>query len=601
MLYDVVVFQTLEINWHDGQAVYSVDFSPDGLRFATAGADASVRLWSIQRQVSTETTMKATQSPDSSHHDSTHQLPVSIDFLSELKRHSCPVNVVRFSPNGDYIASAGDDACIILWKLSTTKETTFGSEYSEYEKETWTPAQMLYGHNKEIYDLAWSPCGNYFITASIDNTARVWSITDRAAIHVFTDHTHYVQGVAWDPLGQFVATQSSDRSLAIYKCRKGPNGRLLFGNCAKRHNHFDRMKADKDRATNTTTSTATTVATVTTMTNVATSTPMPSSSSSSLSEEQSHGSYRLFHDENLVSFFRRLSFSPDGGLLIAPAGLYKNSSSDTLSTMINADDDMQHCSYIFPRNTVLKYPIACTGNHSKPSIAIRWCQQAYERRPSKHSSLFNLPYRIVYAVATQDSVYIYDTQQDKPICAISGMHYAPITDLSWSSDGTILTFSSADGYCSAAVFSKNELGVPIATKNVFNNHVQDEEMTEASNDNNNNNNIYTPTTTCNTLAISDKLPTSTTVASTGMTTLDQWTTTTKSVSAITKDDNLVKNTAGTSTTSNGKPTPTKKRITPILVSASRPSTTQPLQSQASISGNNEPQSKKRRITPIPIN
>lgn len=34
------------------------------------------------------------------------------------------------------------------------------------------------GHNKEIYDLAWSPCGRYFITASIDNTARVWSLIE---------------------------------------------------------------------------------------------------------------------------------------------------------------------------------------------------------------------------------------------------------------------------------------------------------------------------------------------------------------------------------------------------------------------------------------
>lgn len=34
------------------------------------------------------------------------------------------------------------------------------------------------GHNKEIYDLAWSPCGRYFITASIDNTARVWSLSE---------------------------------------------------------------------------------------------------------------------------------------------------------------------------------------------------------------------------------------------------------------------------------------------------------------------------------------------------------------------------------------------------------------------------------------
>lgn len=36
--------KTVEINWHDGQAIYSVDFSPDGARYATAGADNSVRV-----------------------------------------------------------------------------------------------------------------------------------------------------------------------------------------------------------------------------------------------------------------------------------------------------------------------------------------------------------------------------------------------------------------------------------------------------------------------------------------------------------------------------------------------------------------------------
>jgi chromatin assembly factor 1 subunit B len=47
------------------------------------------------------------------------------------------------------------------------------------------------------------------------------------------------------------------------------------------------------------------------------------------------------------------------------------------------------------------------------------------------ASAFALPYRMLYATATQDSVYIYDTQQCRPICAISGMHFAPITDLAW--------------------------------------------------------------------------------------------------------------------------------------------------------------------------
>lgn len=31
----------------------------------------------------------------------------------------------------------------------------------------------------------------------------------------------------------------------------------------------------------------------------------------------------LFHDENLPSFFRRLSWSPDGSFLAVPAGMFK--------------------------------------------------------------------------------------------------------------------------------------------------------------------------------------------------------------------------------------------------------------------------------------
>jgi chromatin assembly factor 1 subunit B len=99
------------------------------------------------------------------------------------------------------------------------------------------------GHTKEVYDLAWSPCGRYFITGAIDNTACVWSLEDskdiwafvpctclslktkarshhhltcvgfyiEKCIKILSDHTHYVQGVAWDPLGKYIATQSSDR------------------------------------------------------------------------------------------------------------------------------------------------------------------------------------------------------------------------------------------------------------------------------------------------------------------------------------------------------------------------------------------------------
>lgn len=135
-----------------------------------------------------------------------------------------------------------------------------------------------------------------------------------------------MQGVTWDPLGQYVATQSSDRSMAIYKYRKAANGKLTFGSVSKK---FSKIDKGKIASNNTTIEDLAAAAT---------------------------GSFRLYHDENLVSFFRRLSFSPDGALLITPAGLNKPMDSAVQSsTEIDENgEELLNCAYIYPRNTMLK-------------------------------------------------------------------------------------------------------------------------------------------------------------------------------------------------------------------------------------------------------
>lgn len=58
-------------------------------------------------------------------------------------------------------------------------------------------------------------------------------------------------------------------------------------------------------------------------------------------------STRFYHDENLVTFFRRLSFSPDGTFLITPAGVMTAGTED-------GDNNVMHCAFIYPRNTIRK-------------------------------------------------------------------------------------------------------------------------------------------------------------------------------------------------------------------------------------------------------
>lgn len=75
------------------------------------------------------------------------------------------------------LASAGDDGNIILWvPVEPTQRhvPAFGDDDLE-DKETWRLKHMCRSMGSEIYDLAWSPDGMFFITGSMDNVARVWN------------------------------------------------------------------------------------------------------------------------------------------------------------------------------------------------------------------------------------------------------------------------------------------------------------------------------------------------------------------------------------------------------------------------------------------
>ena len=76
---------------------------------------------------------------------------------------------------GEMLASAGDDGNVILWIPSEVPTTILGEEHAE-DKETWRVKHMCRSSTgAEIYDLAWSPDGVFFITGGVDNTARIFN------------------------------------------------------------------------------------------------------------------------------------------------------------------------------------------------------------------------------------------------------------------------------------------------------------------------------------------------------------------------------------------------------------------------------------------
>ncbi|KAF9115949.1 hypothetical protein BGX27_005641 [Mortierella sp. AM989] len=477
--------EPLQIHWHDKQPIYSAHFEPGPKgRLATAGGDGNVRIWKVVKD---------------KEKDSTH-----MEFLSSLNRHTAAVNVVRFSPTAECLASAGDDGNIILWRPSETKEAVsrfVESDEEEYERETWRVQSMMRGSLSDIYDLAWSPDGRFIISGSIDNTARIWDVKDAKCIHVITDHHHYVQGVAWDPLGEFVATQSSDRSVNIYAFRVNKSG-LPSVSILGKSTKLDLSKLRSILQSSTPAIGATPLPNAKTSVGGADVTTDASTEKDDTSKptKSSPKTFRLYHDETLTSFFRRLSFTPDGSMLITPAGQYKVvaqkpanlKEEDTQSTTQSPEQETRNTVYVYARRDFSKGPVAHLPGQKKPSVAVRCSPVLYELRhqlqcvkqssqrasdkqnstnngavtttadgknvSSAPPSMFGLGYRSIYAVATQDSILIYDTQQATALALVSHLHYATFTDMAWSSDGCNLILTSTDGFCSIISFEEGELG-----------------------------------------------------------------------------------------------------------------------------------------------
>lgn len=125
--------------------------------------------------------------------------------MRALIGHQSRISAADCSPDGQLVATASLDRTARIWSVRD------GSSVA-----------TLKGHTDELTVVSFSQDGQSLLTASRDGTVRIWSVPDGMEKVVLRGHSGDVSSAQFSPGGQYVVTASSqDRTVRLWAVQSG--------------------------------------------------------------------------------------------------------------------------------------------------------------------------------------------------------------------------------------------------------------------------------------------------------------------------------------------------------------------------------------------
>ncbi|MBE9031838.1 TIR domain-containing protein [filamentous cyanobacterium LEGE 11480] len=213
-------------------------FSPNGTILATASRDGIIKLWNVKtgkpirtfpKQPGWRISMSIAFSPDGKilasnggirSGKSTSRIIQLWDVatgksIRQLGKNLDTIYSLRFSPDGETLATAGYDKTIKLWNFKTGELL-----------------RKLEGHTGTIYSISFSPDGKTLASGSADKTIKIWNIETEKSEKTFKGHTGAIRGVAFRHDGKILASASQDSTAKLWNIKTGNLLRTITGHAS---------------------------------------------------------------------------------------------------------------------------------------------------------------------------------------------------------------------------------------------------------------------------------------------------------------------------------------------------------------------------------